>query len=351
MKYKIVLTILCAAFMTACSNNNSRTSAAETAAASRTVDALNSASNRSSATPFKRDVINRAPSRASALPAFSKPQAPVFRASPVAQTPANVSNRVSVGDVLSVNVFKVPDLSASNLRVESSGNISLPLVGTVKVAGLTIVQAEQKITQSLTKFMQAPQVSISRTEKAIQNRVTVEGEVRSPGVFPIKGNLSFLQAIALAQGLSPSGDTSNVFFYRNGQRNIVDLNQVRKGVIPDPQLQGDDRIVVVRSEKRVTVEGEVRSPGVFPITDRLTFLQAIALAQGLSDVGDSNQVFFFRNGERFLVNLDLVRNGTIADPQLLGDDRIVVMKYTDKQREKKLLQIIPVLTSPFSLLK
>ena len=178
---------------------------------------------------------------------------------------------LNVGDVLDVNVFKVADLSAKNVTIESSGTISLPLVGTVAVAGLSISQAEQKITQKLTQFMQAPQVSISRTNKSIENRVTVEGEVRTPGVFPIKGNLSFLQAIALAQGLS--------------------------------------------------------------------------------DVGDSRKVFFYRNGQRYPVNLDLVRTGSIADPILQNDDRIVVMKDLEKEREKKLLEYIPAITSPFSLFR
>jgi len=102
-------------------------------------------------------------------------------------------------------------------------------------------------------------------------------------------------------------------------------------------------------EKRVTVEGEVRTPGVFPIKGNLSFLQAIALAQGLSDLADAKNILFFRNGQRYPVNLELVRSGTIADPILQNDDRIVVMRDTRLLREKKLLEYIPVLTSPFSL--
>lgn len=340
MKFRITLAFLCTVLLSSCTSSSYTPGAEETAAAARSVDALNSGSSSSYSTP------------AASVPTFksaSTPQSSVFVSQAPVKNMPGASSRLTAGDLLDVNVFKVPDLSAKDLRVESSGKISLPLVGSVPVAGLTITQAEQKITQRLTQFMQSPQVSISRTNQAIEKRVTVEGEVRTPGVFPIKGNLSFLQAIALAQGLSSAGDSSNVYFYRNGQRNIINLDQVRNGSMPDPQLRGDDRIVVIRGEKRVTVEGEVRTPGVFPITDRLTFLQAIALAQGLSDVGDSRQIFFYRNGQRYLVNLDLVRNGTIADPQLLGDDRIVVMKDSGKQREKKLLEYIPVLTSPFSL--
>ena len=242
----ILLFILSTLLISACSSTRPyNPSAAETMAAANSVDALNRGVSSSNANNMQR-------------PAPQKFQA--------VQT---VGANLNVGDVLDVNVFKVADLSAKDLTVESSGTISLPLVGNVAVAGLSIAQAEQKITQKLTKFMQSPQVSISRTNKSIEKRVTVEGEVRTPGVFPIKGNLSFLQAIALAQGLS--------------------------------------------------------------------------------DVGDSRNVFFYRDGQRYPVNLDLVRNGSIADPVLQNDDRIVVMRDIGLQREKKLLEYIPVLTSPFSL--
>jgi len=226
-------------------------SVAETTAAARTVDALNRGVPAQSQHTYDSLKIPKVVPAQGGLPA-----------------PASGAN-LNVGDVLDVNVFKVADLSAQNLTVEASGTISLPLVGSVRVAGLSIAQAEQTITQKLTKFMQAPQVSISRTTKSIGKRVTVEGEVRTPGVFPITGNLSFLQAIALAQGLS--------------------------------------------------------------------------------DVGDSKNVFFFRDGKRYPVNLELVRSGTIADPILQNDDRIVVMRDSGLQREKKFLEYVPVLTSPFSI--
>ena len=255
----INLGILLLVLMSACSSTRPyNPSVAETNAAARSVDALNSGAV---AQGQIRSASTNAPSN----------YVPNTTAARQYQPLPTAGANLNVGDVLDVNVFKVPDLSAKDLTVEASGTISLPLVGSVAVAGLSIAQAEQKITQKLTQFMQAPQVSISRTNKSIEKRVTVEGEVRTPGVFPIKGNLSFLQAIALAQGLS--------------------------------------------------------------------------------DVGDSRNVFFYRNGQRYPVNLDLVRNGSIADPVLQNDDRIVVMKDLGKEREKKLLEYIPALTSPFSLFR
>ena len=253
MKTNAILVLISVGFLSACTSSNPYTpTVAETSAAARSVEALNSAPNLAQ-NPAPTGNYQAAPAKVMA-----------YRA------PAVISDRLNVGDVLDVNVFKVADLSAKNLTVESSGTISLPLVGAISVAGLSIAQAEQKITQRLTEFMQAPQVSISRTNKSIENRVTVEGEVRTPGIFPIKGNLSFLQAIALAQGLS--------------------------------------------------------------------------------EVGDSRTVYFYRDGNRHLVNLDLVRNGTISDPVLRGDDRIVVMKDPAKVREKKILDFLPAVTAPFSIL-
>jgi len=244
---KLILTAIIGISLSGCTSSRPyQPSAAETAAAARTVDSLN---------------------YGSAAPTIN-----AYRAAPIAAKRAVapvVSDRISAGDILDVNVFKVPDLSAKALTVEPSGMISLPLIGSMKVAGLSITQAEQSIKQSLTQFMQAPQVSISRTNKAVEKRVTVEGEVRTPGVFPIKGNLSFLQAIALAQGLT--------------------------------------------------------------------------------ELGDSRTVYFYRDGTRHLVNLDLVRNGTISDPILRGDDRIVVMKDVNKVREKKVLDYLPAVTAPFSI--
>ena len=231
---KEILVVVTIAFLSACTSSRPYTpTAAETSAAARSVDALNSAPNPAQ-DPAPTDKYKTATTKSTAYKA-----------------PAVISDRLNIGDILDVNVFKVPDLSAKDLTVESSGTISLPLVGTISVAGLSISQAEQKITKRMTEFMQAPQVSISRTNKAVEKRVTVEGEVKTPGVFPIKGNLSFLQAIALAQGLSDVGDSRTVYFYRDGTRHVVNLDLVRNGTITDPALRGDDRIVVIQDSAKV----------------------------------------------------------------------------------------------------
>lgn len=216
-------------FINGCSSFSPKpVSMAETEAASRSVA-----------------MLNHAPTGAS--PQYSvNSQRAVTR---VAYRPTTTT--ISAQDTLDINVFKVPDLSAKALKVENNGAISLPLIGSLKVSGLSIGQAEQMITQRLSQYMQAPKVSVIRTDTAISKRVTVEGEVRTPGVFPIKGNLSFLQAIAMAQGVSELGDSRTVLFFRDGAQHQVNLDLVRTGRIPDPILRGDDRIVVLKDRAKV----------------------------------------------------------------------------------------------------
>lgn len=154
-------------------------------------------------------------------------------------------------DKLDVTVFRVPDLSATDLTVETNGAISLPLLGSVVVRGLSITQAEQKIAGLLRQsYMQDPKVTVTRKEQAFK-RVTVEGAVSSPGVFPITGRMTFLQAIALAQGLTEVANDKAVVVFRNGRQYGVNLDLIRKGEAPDPILQNDDRIVVLKSDNKV----------------------------------------------------------------------------------------------------
>lgn len=177
------------------------------------------------------------------------------RATSPAQAYAALSNAqgtmISEQDKLDVTVFKVPELSAADLTVETNGAISLPLLGSVVVRGLSITQAERKIAGMLSKsYMQDPKVTVTRKEQAFK-RVTVEGAVRTPGVFPITGRMTFLQAIALSQGLTELANDKAVIVFRNGRQYGVNLDLIRNGKAPDPILQNDDRIVVLKSDNKV----------------------------------------------------------------------------------------------------
>lgn len=176
---------------------------------------------------------------------------PIKTVASVAAKPHPQVSTIRARDKLDILVFKVPELSAKDITVEATGNVSLPFIGTVNLLGLSIQQAEDRIEALLRKdALQDPKVSIKRTQQTIK-RITVEGAVKTPGVFPITDSLSFLQAVAMSQGLTELADTKNVVVFRDGKQYAVDLDKVRRGITPDPILKEDDRIVVLKSDKKV----------------------------------------------------------------------------------------------------
>jgi polysaccharide export outer membrane protein len=147
-------------------------------------------------------------------------------------------------------VFQVPDLSRT-VRVNSGGQISLPLIGAMQAGGLTIQELEAQIGKKLeAKFLQNPQVTAFVKEYTSQ-RVTVEGSVKKPGIYPLSGRTSLLQAIAMAEGLDPLADLQGVVIFRqvSGKKMaaVFDLKAIRTGKAEDPLIYGDDIVVVEES--------------------------------------------------------------------------------------------------------
>ncbi len=158
--------------------------------------------------------------------------------------------RIGPLDVIEVEVFQAQELSRET-RVNSEGYASLPLIGPVKVAGLTTREAELLIERILKeKYLQDPHVTVFVKEYESQ-KITVEGWVKNPGVFPLKGKTTFLQAIANAKGLDRLADFDEVAIFRTkgGKTKgyILSYRKVRAGEQMDPVLQNGDIIVVNRS--------------------------------------------------------------------------------------------------------
>lgn len=159
--------------------------------------------------------------------------------------------RIGAQDLLQISVFGVKELD-KDVRVNSNGQISLPLVGSVMAGGRTIPELEAELAKKYAEgYLQKPQVTVFVKEFTSQ-RITVEGAVKKPGIFPITGKTSLLQAIALAEGVDDKiADLGGIVVMRQvgGKRQaaVFDLRQVRKGNIEDPQLYGDDIVVVEQS--------------------------------------------------------------------------------------------------------
>lgn len=174
---------------------------------------------------------------------------PMVKGLPPDPGPAAIP-RIGIGDLLQVSVFMADELSIKQ-RVTNTGDIFMPLVGAIQVNGLTQEEAQKLITAKLAKdHLQNPVVNVFVEESATQN-VTVAGEVAQPGVYPIKGQMTLLQALAQARGVKGTAEDEIVIFRSLNQDKItayvIDVEQIQEGEIGNPVLIGGDTVHVARS--------------------------------------------------------------------------------------------------------
>jgi polysaccharide export outer membrane protein len=177
---------------------------------------------------------------------FGRPDVESVQASPGLQ-------RIAPMDKINVNVFQVESLSGE-FQVDSAGVISFPLIGTVEAQGKTAPELGQAIAQRLgAKYLRNPNVQVSIKE-SVDQTVTVDGSVRQPGVYPVKGSITLMRAVALARGASEDANTNRVIVFRTikGQRMAAayDLAAIRRANADDPVIYGNDIVVVDGSRAR-----------------------------------------------------------------------------------------------------
>ncbi len=188
-------------------------------------------------------------------PAPLAPDAPRVIPVPAGQVAAD-DYRIGPQDLLEIQVFGIDNLRRE-VRVSSRGTVSLPLVGTVVLAGKTGQEAEAQIAAAYAKdYLHDPQVSVFIKEFTSQ-RITIEGAVAKPGIYPIRGGVTLMQAIAIGGGQGQLPDLHEVMVYRRegGERRtyVYDLDRIRAGELEDPSLVNEDIVVVKRSPGRVAL--------------------------------------------------------------------------------------------------
>ena len=165
-----------------------------------------------------------------------------------ATTPVPLSYRIGPRDLLTITVFREPELSVEEMPVDVSGKLSYPLIGEIQAVGLTAEELSRSIADRLNrKYLRDARVSVAIAD-AVNYAVTVEGQVMKPGIYPIKGRATLTQAVAMGEGVSVDGQSDDVIILRtiNGQRYAArfDLSQIRLGNLTDPELQQGDVVSV-----------------------------------------------------------------------------------------------------------
>ena len=165
-------------------------------------------------------------------------------------------------DTLTVKVFQVPDLSG-DYQVDLIGNIAMPLIGNVKAVNLTTAELQNSLEQKLSvNYLKNPNVTVG-IAKSAGSAITVDGSVNQPGVFPVMGKLSLIQAIAMARGPDDTANEKRIAIFRtiDGKRMAAafDLDAIRKGKEPDPPVYRGDIIIVDGSSAKKTYRDVLRS--------------------------------------------------------------------------------------------
>jgi polysaccharide export outer membrane protein len=253
------------------------------------------------------------------------------------------------GDLLEMSVFDTPELSGK-LRVSNTGDVVLPLVGRLQVAGLKAEEAATLIGRKFAEggYVKEPQVTVFIAEYATQN-VAVLGEVKNPGIYPAFGAHDLLDYLSAAQGLTPlAGTTISITHPRRpADPEFVTLTA---GVNPkpgsNPEILPGDRIFVGRTGI-VYVVGDVVHPGGFPLDHdgQLSILQAIALAQGTNSTAAKGSARLIRTTsagrQEIPVNLKKILRSEATDLALRDNDILFVPNSSAKTPLKDIEQVLP----------
>lgn len=173
---------------------------------------------------------------------------------PDAPAPADTAARsIAPLDKVDITVFREEELSGT-FQVDSSGQIDYPLLGQIEVQGRTTAEVAQLVRDRLgSRYVKDPRVQVAISEAAAQ-MITVEGAVGQPGVFPVDGSTTLVQAVALARGTKENANDAQVLVFRNvgGKRMAAafDLRAIRRAQAEDPIIYGRDVIVVPDSRSR-----------------------------------------------------------------------------------------------------
>lgn len=250
---------------------------------------------------------------------------------------------IGAGDLLEVSLYGMPDFK-TEVRVSSGGEISLPMLGTVAVSGLSVEQAETLIERNLSQkgLFNDPHVTVFEKEYATQG-ISLLGEVQRPGIYPLLGSRKLYDAISAAGGTTPKAGRYVLITHRNDPQHAVRvplLTGAPESMENNVTVEPGDTILVSKAGV-VYVVGDVHQPGGFVMENGndITVLKAIALAQGTNPNAALNAARLIRKtpeGPRDVpLSLKQILAAKAPDLQLQPDDVVFVPGSAGKSAAKR----------------
>jgi polysaccharide export outer membrane protein len=275
---------------------------------------------------------------------------------------ANCSNTVrstyllGAEDELQISGPEPDEVPTKVVRVDGEGDIQVPLVGRIHVAGLTVQQAEQEVNKKLAVYVKKPQAALDVKELRSQP-ASVLGAVNQPGVHQVEGRKTLLEMISLAGGVRPDAGYSiritrqvewgciplpGATMDASGQFSVaqVKLQDIMEAKVPEENIQifPHDVISVPKAEL-IYVTGDVKKSGGFILGEKqnMSVLQAISMAEGLGTAPDTKHAKILRMNpgadQRTEIPVDLktILQGKGHDVPLQGNDILFVPDSTGRK--------------------
>ena len=304
-----------------------------------------------------------------ASPVVEKIQVSVTPAPPDPQ-PSSLDYQIGIGDVLSVMVYARPDLStgvapgggtvgSKGSRVDGSGNIHLPLIGSVTAAGMTVSVIREKVEASLRKYVQEPSVVVEVAEFH-SKPIYLMGQFRTPGVYYMDRPMTLLQGITMGNGFDNTANLRGVRLLRDQKIAPVDVYSL----ILDGRIEqnvwlraGDTVFIPDNRTQNVFVFGAVNKPGPQPMSQgRMNILEAIASSDPRPVGLDLKNVRIIRSlttttGELLVVDVESIRRGEALPMQLIEGDVVYVPKNAFGTWNDAINEILPSLQAVSALLQ
>ena len=202
---------------------------------------------------------------------------------------------VGARDVLVITSYDQPDLTG-RFTIETDGSFTYPLIGRVHIGGLTLRAVEELLGKELVAggFFKDPQITVA-IEQYRSQKIHIVGEVRTPGTYPVSGDMRLIEVLALAGSTTPMASGEVVIVHGSNASQRVDLRELENGdASHNVRLVNGDTVFVQRAES-VYLFGQVRNPGAYPFRQKkTTVLQALSLAGGVTERGSTTRIQIVR---------------------------------------------------------
>jgi polysaccharide export outer membrane protein len=258
-------------------------------------------------------------------------------------------------DLITVRVFAADDIPDKPAQIDNNGSVTLPMIGSVHAAGLTVEQFQANLVTAYKKYFKDPQVTVQVNEFHSQP-VSVAGNVTTPGVVQLKGNRNLMEVIGQAGGLrADAGDTvlitrnlsegpipvQGAFTDSTGKYSIAHINirSVMSGKDPEGNIMIKPHdVITVNRARMVYVLGNVTRPGGYVMSENETMsvTQAVALAGGWDKTAALSAARILRadggaQREQIPLNVKKIMENKSPDLELRPDDIVYVPNSLGKQ--------------------